>query len=57
MLGTAILLPSSQIAQAAGLLARAFYNDPFFTFALPNDARRRMVLPWFYEKFGTVQKI
>ncbi len=48
---TAILLPSSQITQAAGVLARAFYNDPFFTFALPNDARRRMVLPWFYEKF------
>jgi len=48
---TAILLPSSQIPQAAGVLARAFYDDPFFTFALPDDARRRQVLPWFYEKF------
>ncbi len=48
---TAIPLASTQIPQAALVLARAFYNDPFFTFALPDEARRAQVLPWFYEKF------
>jgi ribosomal protein S18 acetylase RimI-like enzyme len=48
---TVLLLPASQIPPAAALLARAFHDDPFFTFALPDPARRRQVLPWFYEKF------
>jgi ribosomal protein S18 acetylase RimI-like enzyme len=48
---TVLPLSYSQIPQAAGVLARAFYADPFFTFALPDETRRRQVLPWFYEKF------
>ena len=48
---TVLSLSSSQIPQAAGVLARAFYADPFFTFALPDETRRAQILPWFYKKF------
>ncbi|MBH0779475.1 GNAT family N-acetyltransferase [Nocardia bovistercoris] len=30
------------------VLARAFHNDPMFTFVQPDAARRAAVLPWFF---------
>ena len=47
----ALPLALADILPAAGVLARAFYSDPFFTYALPEAARRERMLPWFYEKF------
>jgi ribosomal protein S18 acetylase RimI-like enzyme len=43
------LLPS-QTGPAARLLARAFEQDPFFTFMLPQVDRRRRSLPWLFER-------
>jgi ribosomal protein S18 acetylase RimI-like enzyme len=45
-----IPLISSQIKHAATVMARAFYDDPFFTFALPDTVRRARILPWLFEK-------
>jgi ribosomal protein S18 acetylase RimI-like enzyme len=47
---TAIPLVSFQIKQAAGVMARAFHDDPFFTFVLPEPVRRERLLPWLFEK-------
>ncbi len=47
---TAIPLISSQIKHAAAVMARAFYNDPFFTFVLPDPKKRARVLPWLFGK-------
>jgi ribosomal protein S18 acetylase RimI-like enzyme len=43
-------LASSNIQQAAALMARAFHEDPFFTFTLPDATRRSRILPWLFEK-------
>ena len=50
--GTMIVipLPSLQVEQAAMVMARAFFDDPFFTFVLPDTGRRGRILPWLYEK-------
>ena len=45
-----IPLMACQVRQAARLMARAFYDDPFFTFVLPDGERRRSILPWLFEK-------
>ena len=45
-----IPLMACQVRQAARLMARAFYDDPFFTFVLPEGERRRSILPWMFEK-------
>jgi ribosomal protein S18 acetylase RimI-like enzyme len=45
-----IPLFSSQIKKAAAVMARAFHNDPFFTFVLPEPVRRRRILPWLFER-------
>jgi len=47
----AVPLAKSQAAQAADTLARAFLDDPFFTYALPDSDRRLQVLIWFYKRF------
>lgn len=47
---TAIPLVSSQIKHGANVMARAFYDDPFFTFVLPDAAKRARVLPWLFKK-------
>jgi ribosomal protein S18 acetylase RimI-like enzyme len=31
-------------------MARAFHEDPFFTFVLPDTVRRERVLPWLFGK-------
>lgn len=46
----AIPLASNQIKHTATVMARAFYNDPFFTFSLPDAAKRGHVLPWLFER-------
>lgn len=43
-------LAPSHIPQAASLLARAFSEDPFFTYVLPDTGKRAQVLPWLYER-------
>ncbi|WP_157103675.1 hypothetical protein [Nocardia harenae] len=30
------------------ILARAFHDDPMFTYIQPDPARRAAVLPWFF---------
>ncbi len=35
-------------SKAAGVLARAFLDDPAWVWAVPQDARRRRVLAWFF---------
>jgi ribosomal protein S18 acetylase RimI-like enzyme len=45
-----IPLLSAQVKQAALVMARAFIDDPFFSFVHPNILRRRRVLPWLFER-------
>jgi GNAT superfamily N-acetyltransferase len=47
---TVIPLVPSQIKPGAALMARAFFDDPFFTCVLPDAARRARVLPRLFEK-------
>jgi GNAT superfamily N-acetyltransferase len=47
---TGIPLASSQLKPAAMVMARAFYEDPFFTFVLPDDLKRAHILPWLFKK-------
>jgi ribosomal protein S18 acetylase RimI-like enzyme len=46
----AVPLTASHIPHAAMIFARAFQNDPFYTCALPDPARRARVLPWLQER-------
>jgi ribosomal protein S18 acetylase RimI-like enzyme len=45
-----IPLASSQIKHGATILARAFFDDPFFTFVFPDTTKRARALPWLFEK-------
>jgi ribosomal protein S18 acetylase RimI-like enzyme len=45
-----IPLMPAQIKQAAVVMARAFFDDPFFNFVHPNIHRRKRVLPWLFER-------
>ncbi len=45
-----IPLPPLQVKQAAMVMTRAFFNDPFVTFVLPDTGRRGRILPWLFEK-------
>jgi GNAT superfamily N-acetyltransferase len=40
-------LRETQIEQGGFVLARAFYDDPFMTYILPDDDQRFRELPWF----------
>lgn len=40
-------LRETQIEHAGFVLARAFYDDPFMTYFLPDDDQRFRELPWF----------
>ena len=46
---SALPLTLSQIKPAAAVLARAFDQDPFFTFVIPDGSRRVKILPWLFE--------
>jgi ribosomal protein S18 acetylase RimI-like enzyme len=41
-------LTSDQRPAVAGALARAFYEDPFWVWAIPDGDRRRRVQAWFF---------
>jgi GNAT superfamily N-acetyltransferase len=43
----ALPLRETQVEHAGFVLARAFYDDPFMTYAFPNDDHRFRELPWF----------
>ncbi len=43
-------LALSQLASAAEVMAQAFFEDPFFLFTISDEARRRQVLPWLYQR-------
>jgi ribosomal protein S18 acetylase RimI-like enzyme len=45
-----IPLAAVQVRPAAELMARAFHEDPFFRFVLPDESRRRRILPWLFER-------
>lgn len=47
---TAVPLTLSQIKPAVALMARAFHDDPFFTFTIPDTLRRGGILTWLFEK-------
>src|SRR5438093_3904219 len=43
---TSPALTQSQIDAAAGVLARAFYDDPVVVWMLPDEAKRHNAFPW-----------
>lgn len=43
---TVTQLTNLQIEAAGEVLARAFYDDPLFTYYVPDDAKRARLLPW-----------
>lgn len=45
----AVPLAPSQIREAGEVLARAFHDDPYWSWVLSSEARRAQVLPWFME--------
>jgi ribosomal protein S18 acetylase RimI-like enzyme len=46
----AVPLISAQIKHGAIVMAKAFQNNPFFTFVLPDVTKRARVLPWLFMK-------
>jgi ribosomal protein S18 acetylase RimI-like enzyme len=46
----AIPLSPSQIKHAAVVMAQAFFEDPYFTFILPEAGKRARILPWLFER-------
>ena len=45
-----IPLSSSQIPPAAQVLSRAFHDDPYYTYIIPDVGRRANILPWLFER-------
>ena len=43
-----VRLRRAQFDEASAVLARAFQGDPAWTWLLPDDGRRRDVLPWLF---------
>ena len=41
-------LAPGQLSAAGASLARAFFEDPSWVWAVPDDAKRRQVLAWFF---------
>lgn len=37
------------------MLARAFYDDPVWVWALPDDSRRRRILPWVFARIVALE--
>ena len=42
-----VLLQRQQLDEAGEVLGRAFFDDPLMVYVLPDEERRRRVLPWF----------
>jgi ribosomal protein S18 acetylase RimI-like enzyme len=43
-----VRLPAGRLGEASAMLARAFQDDPAWSWVLPNDARRAVLLPWLF---------
>ncbi len=43
-----VRLEESRLGEASDVLARAFHDDPAWTWLFPDDARRRRLLPWLF---------
>ncbi len=44
----AVRLPPSGLREASDVLARAFHEDPAWTWVIPDETRRADVLPWLF---------
>jgi len=48
--GTEVVkLPRTRTEEAGEVLARAFHDDPYWSWVLPGQSKRAQVLPWFME--------
>ncbi len=52
---TAQLIPS-QNAEVSDVLTRAFFDDPMTMYIIPDDEKRRNVLPWFFKKAAQISQ-
>jgi ribosomal protein S18 acetylase RimI-like enzyme len=43
-----VRLEQSRLGEASDVLARAFYDDPAWMWLIPDDDRRRRLLPWLF---------
>jgi ribosomal protein S18 acetylase RimI-like enzyme len=43
-----VRLDDARLAEASDVLARAFHHDPAWVWLIPDDARRRKLLPWLF---------
>jgi ribosomal protein S18 acetylase RimI-like enzyme len=43
-----VRLEPARLAEASDMLARAFHDDPAWTWLIPDDERRRRLLPWLF---------
>jgi ribosomal protein S18 acetylase RimI-like enzyme len=43
-----VRLETSRLGEASDVLARAFHDDPAWTWLIPDDERRRNLLPWLF---------
>jgi ribosomal protein S18 acetylase RimI-like enzyme len=43
-----VRLDPKQLREASDVLARAFFDDPAWIWVLPNERRRRQLLPWLF---------
>ena len=56
-LNSLVRLERSQIKPAGAMLARAFYDDPFSVYLIPDGSRRGKLLPYIFEfstRFGVL---
>lgn len=47
-------LKASQVDEVSNVLARAFFDDPMIMYIVPDEEKRRRVLPWFMKKAAQV---
>jgi ribosomal protein S18 acetylase RimI-like enzyme len=43
-----VRLEPGRLGEASDMLARAFHDDPAWTWLIPDDERRRRLLPWLF---------
>lgn len=44
-----VRLPTERLGEASALLARAFHDDPAWSWVLPSARRRAALLPWLFQ--------
>jgi ribosomal protein S18 acetylase RimI-like enzyme len=47
---TALPVTASQIKPAAQALSRAFHDDPYYTYIIPDVGRRANIMTWLFER-------